>query len=68
MLQKHAAPLCQHYQDPPTDHKRDADYTEIFAPFQTIQELREDLRKTEKGKTGRLTTIDKLILLPDAQM
>jgi len=52
MLQKHAPNLWQHYQAPPTDQKRETDYTEIFAPFQTIQELREELKKAKKGKTA----------------
>ena len=68
MLKKHALNLWKHYQAPPADQQRQADYTDIFAPFQTIQELREELKSAKKGKTGRLTTIDELILLPDAQM
>ena len=50
------------------DATRDEAYRQIFAPFTSVQNLREELRRAKKGKTGRLTTVEELEAMSDVQL
>ena len=50
------------------DATGDEAYRQIFAPLETVRELREELRRAKKGKTGRLTTVEELEALSDVQL
>ena len=50
------------------DATRDEAYQQIFAPLETVRELREELRRAKKGKTGRLTTVEELEAMSDVQL
>jgi len=40
----------------------------VFAPFRDVQELQQELGRAKKGKTGRLTTVEKLQDMTDEQL
>ena len=52
----------------PPDARRDEAYRQIFAPFRDVQELRGELSRLKKGKTGRLTTVEELQDMTDEQL
>ena len=66
MLDKQAAAYWHHLRPRVTaTARRDAEYRAVFAPIESVQELRDELALHKKGKTGRLTTIDELDALED---
>ena len=45
--------------------KRDAEFRNILRPLIDVNDLKKELKKAKKGTTGRLTTVDELLALPD---
>jgi len=68
MLDIHAVPLWKSLQPcVPPDARRDEAYRQVFAPFKDVQELRQELGRAKKGKTGRFTTVEQLQDMTDEQ-
>jgi len=69
MLQIHAVPLWKSLQPRvPPDARGDKAYRQVFAPFRDVQELRQELGRLKKGKTGRPTTVEELQDMTDEQL
>ena len=65
-LHVHARRLWHFASSSPTPNiKRDEEFRQVFKPIARVQELRAELQQATKGTTGRLTTIEELIALPD---
>jgi hypothetical protein len=45
--------------------KRDAEFRNILHPLTDVNDLKNELKRAKKGTTGRLTTVDELLALPD---
>jgi hypothetical protein len=45
--------------------KRDAEFRNILHPLVDVNDLKNELKRAKKGTTGRLTTVDELLALPD---
>ena len=52
----------------PPDARQHEAYQQVFAPFRDVQELREELSRVKKGKTGWLTTVEELQDMTDKQL
>jgi len=68
MLDIHVVPLWKSLQPCVLpDVRRDEAYRQVFVPLKDVQELRQELGRAKKGKTGRLTTVEELQDMTDEQ-